>query len=74
MFAFISDSQEELIAFADYTALGATAPDESSLILKLQATTEKILNWFDINQLVLNFKKIVPSYFCFYRCMLPHNY
>ena len=51
------DSQEELIAFADETTLGAEAPDESSLILKLQAITEKILFWFDINQLTLNVKK-----------------
>ena len=54
---FTPDSQEELIAFADDTTLGAAALDESSLILKLQAMTEKILFWFDINQLALNVKK-----------------
>ena len=54
---FTPDSQEELIAFADDTTFGAAAPDESSLILKLQAMTEKILFWFDINQLTLNVKK-----------------
>ena len=57
MSASTSDSREELVAFADDTTLGAAAPDESSLILKLQAMTEKILNWFDINQLALNVKK-----------------
>ena len=40
---FTPDSPEELIAFADDTTLGAAA--------KLQAITEKILFWFDINQL-----------------------
>ena len=54
---FTPDSREELIAFADDTTLGAAALDESSLILKLQAMTEKILFWFDINQLTLNVKK-----------------
>ena len=51
------DSREELIPFADDTALGAAAPDQSSLILKLQAMTEKILLSFDVNQLTLNVKK-----------------
>ena len=54
---FTPNSQKELIAFADDTTLGAAALDESSLILKLQAMTEKILFWFDINQLTLNVKK-----------------
>ena len=54
---FTPDNREELIAFADDTTLGAAAPDKSSLILKLQAMTEKILFWFDINQLTLNLKK-----------------
>ena len=40
---FTPDSREELIAFADDITLGAAA--------KLQAMTEKILFWFDINQL-----------------------
>ena len=33
---------EKLFAFADDSTLGATAPDESSLILKLQLMTENI--------------------------------
>ena len=52
--AFTSDNREELVVFADNTTLGATAPEESSLILTLQATTEKIFNWFDVNQPALN--------------------
>ena len=40
---FTPDSREELIAFADDNTLVAAAPDESSLILKLQVMTEKIL-------------------------------
>ena len=57
MLVFTSDSREELIAFADDTTLGAAASDESSPILKLQAVTEKILFWFDPNQLALNVKQ-----------------
>ena len=57
LLVFTSDSWEEFIAFADDTTLGVSAPDESSLILKLQAMTEKILFWFDINQLTLIVKK-----------------
>ena len=49
---------EELFAFADDTTLGAAAPDESSLILKLQLMTENIYRWFDANLLALNVKKL----------------
>ena len=63
---FTSDSREELIAFADDITLGAAVPDESSLILKLQAMTEKILNCLDINQLALNVKK--KSYLLIFSC------
>ena len=48
---------EELFAFADDTTLGAAAPDESSLILKLQLMAENIYHWFDAILLALNVKK-----------------
>ncbi|XP_065559597.1 uncharacterized protein LOC136026822 [Artemia franciscana] len=44
-------------ALADDSTLGVAAPDESSLILKLQLMTENIYHWFDVNLLALNVKK-----------------
>ena len=64
---------EELFAFADDTTLGAAAPDESSLILKLQLMTENIYRWFDANLLALIVKKIVSSYILPHRQKLPYS-
>ena len=49
---------EELFAFTVDSTLGTAAPDESSLILRLQLMTENIYHWFDANLLVLNVKTL----------------
>ena len=48
---------KKLFAFADDSTLGASAHDESSLMLKLQLMTETIYHWFGVNLSALNVKK-----------------